>query len=630
MSIAGITSSMLKSAQNPHDIQAAELTGYRVSAKAILTGSMPHALISGILFVLFLLQRSESPTNWDSMKPLIRLFPLAIVCFLAAVILSTASAGIATHPRLVVVITLDQFPHEYLARFEKHFGPGGFRYMMNGAVFTNATYKHASTSTGPGHAVILSGTYARSNGIVTNSWYDRSQRRRVYCVEDRSAQLLGSSGEGRSPANFTGLTYGDMLRINTAFRSKVISLSNKDRAAVLPGGKFANLVLWMKDSVFVSSTYYAAALPPWVQTFNASGKINSYFGAVWEKSLPASAYEDVDRDDAPYEEGGDGLGRTFPHPIRGKDALSITPSYYSALLSSPFGAEVLAALAKQTVTAERLGKRGVTDLLSVSFSSPDYVGHSFGPYSQEMLDMAVRMDRILSDFFAFLNREVGREQCLFVLTSDHGVSPIPQFLKAHSSAPVIKHFSAATIVAAIESVLTARFPRAQKDSWIEHRSGGSLFLSQPALAAASVTAEQAGRVVCDLLLSRPEISCAFTREQIRALTPTSMLERRIQNSFFETRSGDVVFSIRPLWTEGEDEPGATHGAPVESDAHVALMFRGTGVRPGLYHGEASPADIAPTLSTLTGVEFTPTLEGRVLTEAIGAFEPGKKSDVTGK
>ena len=564
------------------------------------------------------------------MKPFARVLPFALVCALAAVIVSTAAAGVATHPRLVVVVTLDQFPQEYLARFEKHFGPAGFRYMMNGAVFTNATFKHASTSTGPGHAVILSGTYARSNGIVTNSWYDRAQRRRVYCVEDRTVQLLGSSGEGRSPANFTGLTYGDMLRINTAFRSNVISLSNKDRASVLPGGKFANIALWMKDSLFVSSTYYAAALPPWVQKFNASGKINSYFGSVWEKSLPAAAYEDVDRDDAPYEEGGDGLGRTFPHPIRGKDALSITSSYYSALLSSPFGAEVLAELAKQAVTGEQLGKRGVTDLLHVSFSSTDYVGHSFGPYSQEMLDMVVRVDRILADFFEFLDREVGRDHCLFVLTSDHGVSPIPQFLKAHSTAPVINRFSAAEIVAAVESVLTARFPRAQKDSWIEHRSGGSLFLSQPALAAANITAGQAGRVVCDLLLSRPEVACAFTRERIRALTPTSMLERRIQNSFFEARSGDVIFSYRPLWTEGEDEPGATHGAPVESDAHVALMFRGTGVRPGLYHAEASPVDIAPTLSILTGVEFTPTLEGRVLVEAIDPYEPAKKSGLPRK
>jgi len=178
--------------------------------------------------------------------------------------------------------------------------------------------------------VILSGAYGRTNGIIANSWYDRVERRRVYCVEDTSVQLLGSDAEGRSPANFVGLTYGDMLRINTAFHAKVLSLSNKDRAAILSGGKFANIALWMKDSLFVSSTYYARTLPLWVQKFNTSGKINSYFGSVWEKSLPAAAYDEVDRDDAPYEEDNDGFGRTFPHRICGKDARAITSSRSSA------------------------------------------------------------------------------------------------------------------------------------------------------------------------------------------------------------------------------------------------------------------------------------------------------------
>jgi hypothetical protein len=248
--------------------------------------------------------------------------------------LSTAMAAMITRPKLVVVITLDQFPYEYLTRFEKHLGPAGFRRLLNGAVFANATYKHANTSTGPGHAVLLSGTYGRTNGIVSNAWYDRVGRRRVYCVEDKSVQLLGSDAEGRSPANFVGLTYGDMLRINTAFHAKVVSLSNKDRAAILTGGKFANIALWMRDSLFVSSTYYTRMLPLWVQKFNTSGKINSYFGSVWGKSLPAAAYEEVDRDDAPYEEDNDRFGRTFPHTICGKDLRAITSSYYNALCAA--------------------------------------------------------------------------------------------------------------------------------------------------------------------------------------------------------------------------------------------------------------------------------------------------------
>jgi predicted AlkP superfamily pyrophosphatase or phosphodiesterase len=545
---------------------------------------------------------------------------------LSALLVPTGMAAINTTPRLVVVITLDQFPYEYLSRFQEYFGPSGFRYMMNGAVFANATFKHANTSTGPGHAVILSGTYGRTNGIVANNWYDRTQHRRVYCVEDKTVQLLGSNAEGRSPANFVGLTYGDMLRINTGFRAKVIALSNKDRAAILTGGKYANIALWMRDSAFVTSTYYTNALPAWVQKFNASGKANSYFGKMWEKSLPAGAYALVDRDDAPYEEDNDGFGRTFPHPIRGKDPHAITSSYYNALLCSPFGAELLADLAKQAVTGEALGRRGVTDLLSVSFSSTDYVGHAFGPHSQEMLDMAVRVDRILADFFRFLDREIGLAHCLFVLTSDHGVSPIPQYLAAHANGPVINRFSASAIVAAAESVLTARFPRADKDKWIENRSGGSLFFAPGALAAAKISAETAGRAVCEALLLRPEVAVAFTREQLRTLSPATVLERRVRNSFHEARSGDVVVAFRPLWFEGGEEPGASHGLPVESDAHVPVLFRGAGVRPGVYQNEASPADIAPTLSALTGVEFTPDREGRVLVEAMGTGVPGEKAN----
>jgi predicted AlkP superfamily pyrophosphatase or phosphodiesterase len=380
----------------------------------------------------------------------------------------------------------------------------------------------------------------------------------------------------------------------------------------------------MKDSVFVTSTYYSQALPSWVRTFNASGKINSYFNSVWEKSLPPRAYEEVDRDDAPYEDGGSGLGLTFPHIIRGEDPRIISRSYYPALLSSPFGAEMLADLAKQAIVGEQLGQRGVPDLLCVSFSSTDYVGHAFGPHSQEVLDMCVRMDRILAGFFDFLGQKFGLSHCLIVLTSDHGVSPIPQYLQAHTSAPVINRFTSNAIAAVVESVLTARFPQTQKTKWIENYSGGSLFLSERALAAAGVSVENAGRAVCEALRLRPEVACAFTREEIRTLNTGSLLERRMRNSDHETRSGDVVLAFRPLWIEGEEEPGASHGSPLEWDAHVPLLIRGPGTVSGVFYGEASPADIAPTLSALTGVEFTPANEGRVLVEAIGTGTTGKR------
>ena len=483
-------------------------------------------------------------------------------------------------------------------------------------VFADASYKHANTSTGPGHAVILSGTYARTNGITRNSWYDRTQGRNVYCVEDRSVSILGAKGEGRSPANFTGFTYGDMLRIGTAFTSKTISISNKDRASILPGGKLANIALWQIDSAFVSSTYYVKDLPPWVKKFNASGMINSYFGKKWEHSLPPSAFALVDKDDAPYEGFPAGQGRSFPHPIVGDSASHITSSYYTALLGSPYGAHVLAAIAREAVINEQLGTRGVTDLLAVSFSSTDYVGHAYGPNSQEMLEMNVQMDRVLAGFFQFLDKQVGLAHCLIVLTADHGVSPIPLYVSENCGRPIFQKVNVKAMKAQAETLLTRTFHRPQSGKWIESYSGGSLYVSPAACAEAGITTETAAGVVCEYFRNRPEIVAAYTRGQIVGMTDGNRVEQRIRNSFNDHNSGDAIIEYGPLWKEDPDEHGASHGDPIESDAHVPLLLRGAGIRPGTYFTEASPVDIAPTLSALTGVEFTPLREGRVLIEAL--------------
>jgi predicted AlkP superfamily pyrophosphatase or phosphodiesterase len=542
---------------------------------------------------------------------------ITLVALLAVSPGASNAAPPAAKPRLVVVVTLDQFPYDYIARYEQFYGKGGFRYLLDGgAVFTNASYKHANTSTGPGHAVILSGTYARTNGISRNSWYDRNLGRNVYCAEDRTVAILGAKGEGRSPANYKTYTYGDMLRIGTAFRAKSIAISNKDRAAVLPGGKLANLVLWQIDSAFVSSTYYVKDLPPWVKKFNASGMINSFFGKTWERTLPASAFAAVDRDDAPYEGFPAGQGATFPHPIVGDSSSRITSSYYGSMIGSPFGAQVIAALAREAVIGEQLGTRGVTDLLSVSFSSTDYVGHAYGPNSQEMLEMNVAMDRILADFFRFLDKQVGLAQCLIVLTGDHGVSPISAYVNYNSGRTIFQKLDGKVIKARAESLLTARFGLPRSGKWIESLSGGSLFIAPAALAGAGTTAEIAAGVVCDDLRRRPEVVAAYTRGQVLALTEGSRLEQRIRNSFNDERSGDAIITYSPFWKDDPEEHGASHGDPIESDAHVPLVFRGPGIRAGFYDVEVSPVDIAPTLSSLTGVEFTPLNEGRVLTEAV--------------
>ncbi len=543
---------------------------------------------------------------------------IPVVLLVALSLLCTVTASSVQRPRLVVVIILDQFRYEYLTRFGTYFGPDGLRYLMdNGANLTNATYKHALTSTGPGHTVILTGTYGNTNGIIANSWYDRNTGKNLYCMRDPSCRVIGANREGSSPANILVTTLGDELRLHDAFRPKVISLSTKDRASIPLGGKFANLALWMIDSVFVTSSYYAERLPTWVEAMNASGLVNSYFGKRWEKCLPESAYATVDVDDASYEDGRNGLGRVFPHPIVGNDPVRITPSYYEALLTSPYGNEILAALAKRAVVAESLGNRGVTDLLCFNLSSNDYVGHRFGPHSQEVLDISIRADRLLADFFAFLEREIGLENCLIVVTSDHGAGPAAGYLRTHvpQSMPAVS--ARQPLKEYCEAALTGAFgPLHGSSSWVAQMISRGIYLNPAALAEKNLSVEAAARVLVDSILTRREIFAAYSAGQIAALTPQSVVELRMKNSFFPQRSGDVVYCFPPYYHEEEEWMGAQHGAPYEYDAHVVLLIAGEGIQKGMYAMEASPADIAPTLAALLGIEFPSARAGRVLVEIL--------------
>ena len=541
-----------------------------------------------------------------------------LAALLAVLIAVPGRAGTPPAPRLVVVISLDQFPFEYTTRFNSYFGTGGFRRLeREGASFTNASYKHAVNLTGPGHAVILSGAYGNQNGIITNSWYDRSAGATVYCVDDNTVTTVGAPGKGKSPANFIGATYGDQLRIHTAFRSKVISVSHKDRAAILLGGKMASAAYWQSDSLFVTSSYYLPALPSWVTAFNGSGLVNSYFGRTWTQTLPESAFATTDVDDAPYENPDPGLGRTFPHPITGSDAGRITSSYYSALTTSPFGSEVLAAFARAAVRGERLGSRGVTDLLCVSFSSTDYVGHDFGPQSREVMEMAVAIDGVIACFLGFLDAEVGKGKYVVALTSDHGVSPAPEFIIAQNPRADAGRVAPDSVLARCEGALTARFGApAPGRKWIARSVDRNIYFDPATLAAAGTTAEAAAQSVVPALSMLRGVAAVFTRAQMMEAASPAPLLQKAARSFHPLRSGDLFFVLKPYYFEGKGSRGTTHGEPYDYSAHVPLLIAGPGIAHGIFASEVSPADLGPTLSALTGVEFPAGREGRVLTEAL--------------
>jgi predicted AlkP superfamily pyrophosphatase or phosphodiesterase len=537
---------------------------------------------------------------------------------LIALVLFPAHVSAFATPQLVVVISLDQFRYDYLTRFREHFGRDGFRYLLDeGANFANASFKHATNMTGPGHAVILSGSYANQNGIIANRWYDITARKDVYCVSDDNVTIVGAAGAGMSPANFIGSTFGDVLKQSNNFRSRVISISNKDRAAVLLGGKLADGVYWMVDSSFITSSYYRNDLPEWVQRFNGAGLINSYFGKTWDRILPPDAYAGMDRDDAPYEADQNGLGRTFPHPIRGNDSTRITSSYYYALLTSPFGSEALLAFAKAALEGENLGKRGVPDVLCIGFSSNDYVGHAFGPHSHEVLDMTIRTDRILAELFTYLDRRVGLSNCIIVLTSDHGVAPIPEYLTTKHEHAEAGRVVTKDMMEHCNSVLAKAFGAAKKGStWIERVTGGNVYLTRDVLREKKLDVNNVAALLADEIMAYPGVALALSRQQLLLLTPTSTVERRMKKSFHRARSGDIVYALKPYFIDGYNQFGTTHGEPYDYDAHVPVIITGRGIRSGTYHAEASPADIGPTLSALLGIEFPAGREGRVLMEAL--------------
>lgn len=520
------------------------------------------------------------------------------------------------NPKLVLAISIDQFRQDFLRRFEDHFGEGGFNLLRRqGAEFTNAHYEHAATKTGAGHAVILSGTYAKVNGIIANEWYDVEKRKEVYCVQDSSSPLLGVDMEGRSPHNFAGLMVGDVQKLaNPA--SKVITVSSKDRAAILMGGKLADAAYWREDTLFVSSTYYQDQLPGWVQAFNREGHVTGDHGRTWERLLPAEVYQTVGPDDVAHEDGSNGMGRTFPHPIDGGSD-EIDDSFLEAFGKSPYSLRTVESFAERAIVKEKLGQRGATDLLAISLSANDKVGHAYGPYSQEVMDITVRTDRILKRLFDFVDKKVGLENVVIVLTSDHGVAPIPEVLQSRNSKVNARRYHPREIRGPAEEALTEAFgaPRTA-DSWILYHDNPNLYLNPEVLSARDVAFEEAEQVVKQRLVQLPEVHSVYTHSELQEGIESGQLATNVANSFYSRRTGHIFYVNKPYYLEDDEELGTSHGTSWNYDTHVPLLWYGGGIQPGTYRERVSVADIAPTLSQLLGIEQPAGTSGVVLREML--------------
>jgi predicted AlkP superfamily pyrophosphatase or phosphodiesterase len=451
---------------------------------------------------------------------------------------------------------------------------------------------------------MLTGSYATVNGIVANGWYDPVKGRPVYCAEDGSVTLVGARGEGRSPRLLLGATVGDLLKVATAGRSRVVTVSGKDRSAIMLGGHRADAAYWIDDTLFVTSSWYRSELPGWVEAVNRAGPVSRYFGKTWEHLLPASDYAAMGPDDVPAEATVEGMGRTFPHRIVDLDGFDY----------SPMADQAVADFAMRAVREEGMGRDSVPDLLAIGFSATDRIGHLYGPDSHEIMDQVIRLDRLLARLFEFLDQTVGPGRTLVVLTADHGVAPLPERLTGER--PDGPHrLDPAVLDSAVSLALTDRYGRPAGTAWVSYDEAPLMYLNRQALGARNVGLEDAERLAQAALRAVPGVHDAVTGVELTRLRAAGV-ETDITRSYHPGRGGDLYYFLDPYWLATTDSTGTGHGSPWRYDQEVPLLWYGPGIRPGVRNEEATVADLAPTLSRLLGLPTPGGAQGRALGEIL--------------
>ncbi|WP_426343509.1 alkaline phosphatase family protein [Pseudoduganella sp. R-32] len=520
-----------------------------------------------------------------------------------------APAKQPAQPKLVLVMAVDGLPQEQVTRYASQFGQGGFRRLLDqGAWFSNAHQAHGITVTAVGHAAILSGAYPYQHGIIGNNWVNPANGGSMYCTEDQNYKYIGNEKtdphDGTAPTNLRVDTLGDQLRYATGQQSKVITVSGKDRGAILLGGKTGTAYMYMEESGnFASSTFYMKEHPQWVQKYQAGKPQERYYGVKWKPLLADSAYAG-DYGDAPNLQLSSESGQT--------DA-----AYYKRLKASPFLDELTVEFAQAAIEGENLGKNpaGVPDLLGVSFSAHDLANHEYGPESKVSHDHLMRLDRMLSNFFTYIDKRIGMDNVLVVLTADHGFPNTPEFANETQKAGV-NRVDGKKLVDDLNAHLSSRFGL---NKGVSAYSIPNIHLDYAQIETKGLKREDVENAAARFLMSQPGMADVFTRTQMESGavggTRVATLMRRAWNRQI---SGDLMVVAKPHWIFGfSTGKGTTHGAPYAYDTNVPLIVMGKPwVKSGHYGQYAEVVDIAPTLAYLLNVRPPAGAEGRVLTEAL--------------
>ncbi|MEH6770216.1 alkaline phosphatase family protein [Maribacter arcticus] len=531
-----------------------------------------------------------------------------------------------SNPKLVVGVIIDQMRADYLYKYQERYGEDGFkRLIRNGFNYKNATVNYIPSETAPGHASIYTGTTPSYHGIIGNFWFDRETNAVEENVSDQLEKIVGSVKDnpyGVSPNKLMASTITDELKKISNFKSKVISVSIKDRGAILPGGKSADGVYWhdweSSPGYFVSSSFYMETLPNWVNKFNQQEKSDAYLNETWHTLYPIKTYTLSTPDDTTYEPSlGGKISPTFPYNFKTmREKYRDKGSEFQLLWISPKGNTLLTEFAITAIQEEKLGKDKYTDFLNISYSVPDVIGHTFGPQSVEMEDIYLRLDNEIATLLKALDTKIGKENYTLFLTADHGAMENVSFLNNHKLDAAIARTT--NDARNLEAFLDTKYGKA---SWITAVNDNNLYLNKVTIDEQKLTLPIIQKEAADYLMTLPEVSFALTADDLQTYVYEEGIRKTIQNGYHVKRSGDVIISyssgtiIHPNSNiDVEMVNGTVHGSGYSYDTHVPLIWIGKGIKSGESVRAVNPIDIAPSLSMFLNIPLPSASQGKPLIE----------------
>jgi len=515
-------------------------------------------------------------------------------------------------PKLVVGIVVDQMRYDYLFRFSEKYGKGGFKRLLNGGFeCRNAQFNYVPTFTAPGHASIYTGTTPAVHGIAANDWYDKKSKRMVYCVYDKNVKPVGTTAEnGRmSPANLDATTVGDEMEIASNKKARVIGVALKDRSSILPAGHAADAAYWFDAGTgnFITSSFYRNELPKWLNDFNARKLTQNYLKKGWNTLLPLDQYTESLPDDNEYEKAPNGKAKpVFPYEF----SEQLAKNNLGIIRYTPQGNTLTKDMAMAAIEGESLGADSICDMLCISFSATDLVGHAFGPKSVEVEDTYIRLDKDLEELFLYLDTQVGKGSYTLFLTADHGAAENPSYLQD------LKINAGYADPRGIEKKIKTSFYKEYGDSLVLAFTNQQFYLNDSMIAQKKLDKMSLEKFAAAILGQVNEVSDVLLGEQMDLQSqPDALFRGLVQRGYHNKRSGDILVCYKPGYIEHE-KTGTTHGTAFTYDTHIPLLFYGKGITIGSTLRTIYITDIASTLCQLLNIPYTNGNIGSPVSEAI--------------